>query len=74
MAVDKVVAEKSEYKAHIKVTREIRATINPNGRGYSEDNITRYLNDEVLEVTVKAADPEALTAKVEVMLGTIEED
>lgn len=74
MAENKVVSEKSELQAHIKVTREIRAVVNPNGRGYAEDNVTKYLNDEVLEVTVKADTPSKLAHKVAVMLATIEAD
>lgn len=71
---EKVVSKKSEFQATIEVTREVRAVINPNGRGYTEDNVVRYLNDGVLKVTIKAGTPEALAAKVAVVLGTIEED
>jgi len=72
--MEKVVSQKAELQAEIKVTRQIRAIINPNGRGYSADDVVKYLNDEVLTVTVKAGTPTELRQKVDVMLGTIEED
>jgi hypothetical protein len=71
---NKVVSQKTEFIAQIKVTRDIRAVINPNGRDYKSDNVIRYLNDEVMEVTVKAGSAAKLMEKVSVVLGTIEED
>lgn len=71
---EKVVSQKSEFQATIKVTREIRAVISPNDRNFMADNVIKYLNDEVLEITVKAATPAKLADKVGVIMGTIEED
>lgn len=71
---ERIVSQKAELQAKVKVTREIKAVVNPNGRGYSEDNVTKYLNDEVLEITVKADTALALRTKVDIILSTIEEE
>ena len=71
---EKIVSQKAELQAEIKVTREIKAVINPNGRGYSEDNVTKYLNDEVTKFTVKAATPQELRTKVDTILSTIDNE
>jgi len=71
---NKVISQKSEFQAEIKITREIRAVVNPNGRGYDADNVVRYLNDNVLEVTLKAGTPVKLAEKIQAVMATIEED
>jgi hypothetical protein len=71
---EKVVSQRAEFQAEISVTRQIRAVISPNGRNYAEDNVTRYLNDGVISVTIKAGSAEKLAEKVSIVLGTIEED
>jgi uncharacterized protein YaiI (UPF0178 family) len=71
---EKIVSQKAELLAQVTVKRSIRAIINPNGRMYSEDNVTKYLNDEVTQFTVKAATPQELRIKVDVMLSTIDNE
>ncbi len=71
---ERIVSQKAELQAEVKVTRQIKAVINPNGRGYSEDNVTKYLNNDVLTVTVKAANAVDLRTKVDIIMSTIEEE
>lgn len=71
---ERVVSQKAELQAEVHITRQIKAVINPNGRGYSEDNVTRYLNDEVLKVTVKAGTALELRTKVDIIMSTIDEE
>ena len=72
--MDKLVDYTDEWTANIKVTRGQKVLVNPNGRGYSEDNRVVSEEGNVLSVTVRASDPEALSDKVGIILGTIEKN
>lgn len=71
---EKVVSQQVHYKAVVHVVREGVVVINPNGRGYAEDNVERSVGTEVLSVTVRAATPEKLRLKVEQMLLTMDDE
>lgn len=71
---NRVISQKAELVAEVTVNRSIRAVVNPNGRGYSEYNVTKYLNDEVSKFTVKAATHAELRTKVDTMLSTIDSE
>lgn len=71
---EKIVSQKAELQAEVHVVRKVRAVINPNGRGYDEDNVTKYLDHEVTKFSVKAGTAAELRTKVDVMLSTIDEE
>lgn len=69
----KVVSSEMEYKAHIKVTLEGTVKINPNGRGYSEDDIHRRVEEDLATFTVKAPNSKRLREKVLTLLSTLDD-
>lgn len=61
-----------DWVAEVKVSRKQSILVNPNGRGYSEDNRIITGDTEVFAVTVRATSAEKLAAKVTAVLGVVE--
>ncbi|AEQ20970.1 hypothetical protein E3_0560 [Rhodococcus phage E3] len=61
-----------DWVAEVKVSRKQSVLVNPNGRGYNEDNRIITGDTEVFAVTVRATNAEKLTAKVAAVLSVVE--
>lgn len=68
----KLVDNLDEWTATITVHRGQKVLINPNGRGYDDDNKIITDQNTELEVTVKATSPTKLAAKIAVIMDTLE--
>lgn len=74
MAVAKMVTESLVYTAKVKVYKEHVAVINPNGRGYDEDNVEKTVSNEVVEITVRAKTLNGLANKVAAIVAMGEDE
>lgn len=70
----KLIDYSDEWTANVQVSRARKILVNPNGRGYDEDNRVIDAEGVELEVTLRASDPEKLADKVAIVLGTVEKD
>lgn len=72
MADPYIVDDSTVYEAEVKVLQKGKVVINPNGRGYKDDNVTRAVEDRVLHITVQAKTPTHLRQKVVAILQTLD--
>lgn len=72
MATGVIVSSTPRFTAKVIVTRHTVDVVNPNGRNYEADNITRNSSEELLHVTVVATDMESLRKKIATITETVE--
>lgn len=69
----KLISQEVELTAEVRVIANIKAVINPNGRGYEADNFSKILNGEVLSFVVRAGNADDLAKKVSTFLNTLKD-